>query len=230
LTNQRGKPALSSLYSRPDRHTLSYALRMSKKATGLNWSASILEQPAPPVQRLDSVLDDLEMETTQPCCDLTAGLPSTPQAGTKSAEPVQHAFTHQSAHGFAGGASSSETADNLERVSSSEATLQTADTDRKLIAQGHTFGTVLAHWPRQMLDAIMLSCAFLVVIAIRAFVAYPLCGVPVKDINYFALPKRDSCGSGEWIAAAVENSVMAYVSFISCRNCFIDLQADLTVV
>ena len=42
--------------------------------------------------------------------------------------------------------------------------------------------------------------------------SYPTCGVPLNDIDYFAIPKRENCTSGVWPAAALEDSSAAYVS------------------
>jgi len=105
-------------------------------------------------------------------------------------------------------------ANKLRRISSQypEATVLRNTSGRKFLAEQHTFRAVLAHWPRQMLDALLIAIAFLVLLTVRTLVSYPTCGVPLRDVDYFAIPKRENCTSGVWLAAALEDSIVAYVS------------------
>ena len=89
------------------------------------------------------------------------------------------------------------------------------ETARKLIADRHTLSSVLAHWPRQMIDALLVSVAFLALLTLRTFIAFPQCGVPLKDIDYFQPPDRNKCKHEVWLQAALENSLVAYVSALT---------------
>jgi len=85
-----------------------------------------------------------------------------------------------------------------------------AETQRYL-PQRYSVASVLGFLPRMIADSLVVSCGFLLVVAVRVNLGYPQCGLKPEDMDFMVI-QENNCSTYEKNGRSIESSFSTFVS------------------